>query len=263
MFILPIRESWNMVPESKRKHMCVFEISIFVRYRKYSTNPNMSISVQVNDVFSTALYTNRFNIFFSSKPITSLSSSLRRVKALLNLRTVSYHTRLLNPNVSDKIFWCNGFNNSISVDSTKLNESQKLVVAEASTIVKYAKEEPKFYFIQGPPGTGKSYTIINIIREIFRNAQTQLQLNGSERLPRILICSPSNGGCDELARRLKRQIGVNFMQSEKTGSLLAYFSQALFFSLGHQIFFFENMPSCVLVGKRACIRIANRLAWTI
>jgi superfamily I DNA and/or RNA helicase len=123
--------------------------------------------------------------------------------------------KLLNPNGADRIFWCNTYNNSLGPDRlAKLNESQQLVVSEASAIIKYAKEEPKFYFIQGPPGTGKSYTIVSIIREIFKNAQKQM--NG-DCLPKILVCSPSNGGCDELARRLKREIGKTFLSSDKIG----------------------------------------------
>jgi hypothetical protein len=37
-------------------------------------------------------------------------------------------------------------------------------------------------------------------------------LNQSETPLKILVCSPSNGGCDELARRLKRDIDNNLIQ---------------------------------------------------
>jgi hypothetical protein len=59
LFILPIRESWKTIAENKRKHMCVYEISIYVRYRKYATNPNMLVNIQVHEIF----FSCRFFIF--------------------------------------------------------------------------------------------------------------------------------------------------------------------------------------------------------
>lgn len=55
--------------------------------------------------------------------------------------------------------------NVFSQFEEEYNESQKEVIAEASSIVTY--KDPKLYFIQGPPGTGKSHTIIGIIKGIF------------------------------------------------------------------------------------------------
>jgi hypothetical protein len=58
----------------------------------------------------------------------------------------------------------------------------------------------------GPPGTGKSHTIVGIIKAIFRNLKNAQKKESDETRIKIFVCSPSNGGCDELARRLKVEI---------------------------------------------------------
>ena len=82
------------------------------------------------------------------------------------------------------------------------------MISEASKLVNFAPTDPKFYFIQGPPGTGKSHTIVGIIKTIFKNLNNAAKKTSSVDATRIkiLVCSPSNGGCDELARRLKAEI---------------------------------------------------------
>ena len=82
----------------------------------------------------------------------------------------------------------------------KLNEfndelTQK-VIMEASSIIYH--NEPKLYFIQGPPGTGKSTTIIGILNAIFARSKAM----SNKQTIKILICSPSNTGCDELVRKI-------------------------------------------------------------
>lgn len=58
---------------------------------------------------------------------------------------------------------------------------------------------PKIQLIQGPPGTGKTHTLIGIIKHFYTN------FRDASRLPKILICAPSNGAIDEVARRLHRE----------------------------------------------------------
>ena len=79
---------------------------------------------------------------------------------------------------------------------------------EASSLIHL--NEPKFYLIQGPPGTGKSSTIVGILNatfarlEITNNKQPikKNKKNKKKQPIRILICSPSNTGCDELLRKI-------------------------------------------------------------
>jgi hypothetical protein len=49
------------------------------------------------------------------------------------------------------------------------NESQSIVIAEASSILNYPPREPKFYFIQGPPGIYFILYEIYLKSSIFRN----------------------------------------------------------------------------------------------
>jgi ATP-dependent exoDNAse (exonuclease V) beta subunit len=53
-------------------------------------------------------------------------------------------------------------------------------------------------------GTGKSHVIVNLIIQILY-AQKQYRKHGSHRrIPRILVCAPSNAAIDELVIRLLR-----------------------------------------------------------
>ena len=82
-------------------------------------------------------------------------------------------------------------------DLNEFNESQKTIIIEASAIIN--KIEPKLCFIQGPPGTGKSTTITGILKVIFAQSKN---VSSNLQKPKILLCSPSNCGCDELARKV-------------------------------------------------------------
>ncbi|ORX41915.1 P-loop containing nucleoside triphosphate hydrolase protein, partial [Piromyces finnis] len=76
----------------------------------------------------------------------------------------------------------------------ELNKSQ----AEAVDLV--MQKNNGFSLIQGPPGTGKTKTVLVLINEILK------KLSYSESSPKILVCTPSNAACDEIARRLKMGI---------------------------------------------------------
>ncbi|KAG4104671.1 hypothetical protein H8356DRAFT_979871 [Neocallimastix lanati (nom. inval.)] len=78
------------------------------------------------------------------------------------------------------------------MDKYKLNESQ------AQSICGSVKSPNGFTLIQGPPGTGKTKTILSLIAE--------LQEKALPKKVKILVCAPSNAGCDEIVRRLKRGV---------------------------------------------------------
>ena len=71
---------------------------------------------------------------------------------------------------------------------------------EASSIVSH--NDSKLYFIQGPPGTGKSTTIVAIINAIFARIECMHANNHQQQQFKLLIWSPSNGGCYELVRKI-------------------------------------------------------------
>jgi superfamily I DNA and/or RNA helicase len=142
--------------------------------------------------------------------ITSLSSTVRRIKALLQFRTCSFREKILKPDSLDEVFRLDS--NSVVnkcgdkefkfEPANEMNESQLNVIKEASSIVSH--NEAKLYFIQGPPGTGKSTTIVGILEAIFARIKWKHSLNGQPfHHSKILICSPSNSGCDELTRKIK------------------------------------------------------------
>ncbi|CAF1098735.1 unnamed protein product [Brachionus calyciflorus] len=176
------------------KKLTVHEFVIYTRFRQFITSPGLKVDYQV---------------------VTSLSSSFRRAKALIDFQSSPLLKTILNGSPLDSAFWFNKDPNEKDLKLNFLNEyneSQQKVILQCSSIINY--QEPKLYFIQGPPGTGKSYTIIGIINAIFsrlNHYQNQAKQNGnmSESVRKkfanfkLLICSPSNGGCDELTRRIK------------------------------------------------------------
>lgn len=106
--------------------------------------------------------------------MTNLSSTLRRVKALIAFKSQPYHTKILKPVITDPIWWpCK---RSAQIDLRGYNEAQKIVISEASSLVLTPKNEPKFYFVQGPPGTGKSHTIIGLINTFFKLSKVRRYL---------------------------------------------------------------------------------------
>ena len=73
---------------------------------------------------------------------------------------------------------------------------------EASSLI--TEKDPKLYFIQSPPGTGKSTTIVGILSAIFAriaSLSSQKEISSLDNI-KLLICSPSNSGCDELTRKI-------------------------------------------------------------
>ncbi|ORX42806.1 hypothetical protein BCR36DRAFT_461792 [Piromyces finnis] len=77
------------------------------------------------------------------------------------------------------------------IDEYHLNPSQ-------ANVLKKVKNR-KLSLVQGPPGTGKTTTIIaTIIRELTESFLTNNPF-------KILVCTPSNYACDEIAKRLEKE----------------------------------------------------------
>ena len=138
--------------KDKLKNVLLYEFNILIRARKYNAKIGTELQIQ---------------------KVVGLSSSIRRVKALVRLKDSFYISSLLNPQSHDSIFsFKTDFSRQLSLNDTKVrklgcycfdknnflllkkefNESQKFVITEASSSLEYSAREPKFYFIQGPPG---------------------------------------------------------------------------------------------------------------
>ncbi|RNA26770.1 putative helicase senataxin [Brachionus plicatilis] len=138
-----------------------------------------------------------------------LSSSFRRAKALIAFQSSPLLKTILNVSQLDPAFWIKEPEKDVKLNLADFNESQQKVIIQCSSILK--SDEPKLCFVQGPPGTGKSHTIVGIINALFtklyylrRLAAKQPKVNEKNLNLKIMICSPSNGGCDELTRRIKK-----------------------------------------------------------
>lgn len=83
------------------------------------------------------------------------------------------------------------------IKSPHYNDMQyKAIIGANEALV---RSIPKIQLIQGPPGTGKTHTLIGIIKHFYANWRDAL------KMPKILICAPSNGAIDEVARRLHKE----------------------------------------------------------
>ncbi|CAF1228145.1 unnamed protein product [Adineta ricciae] len=150
------------------------------------------------------------------KAITSLTATLRRFKALASMRTCPLFEHLLSPSLTDDVFQITNTQHKLMEQNylQAYNESQRNVISEAVSMMQDTKDDnqAKIYMCQGPPGTGKSQTITGIVRALLQpmlassptNEQSSptLSSGGSRKKMKILICCPSNGGCNEIVRRL-------------------------------------------------------------
>lgn len=83
-----------------------------------------------------------------------------------------------------------------NIESEEFNKSQNQAILGSLEALQRPQNIAKIHLIQGPPGTGKTHTLIGIIKNIF------LKWHDQTCLPKILICAPSNGAVDEVAKRL-------------------------------------------------------------
>jgi len=150
------------------------------------------------------------------KAITSLTSTLRRFKALASMRSCPLFEHLLSPALNDDIFQITTKQEDCMEEKyfQAYNESQRNVIAEAASMICDTKDDnqAKIYMCQGPPGTGKSQTITGIVRALFQStlssstSSDQSPTVSSSATPKkkikLLICCPSNSSCNEIVRRI-------------------------------------------------------------
>ena len=141
-------------------------------------------------------------------PFHYLRPTIRQFELIASLNSSPLFKDILRP----RSFTCQVVvPTNISLSNLNFNESQNRAILGSSEALSRPYAVPKILFIQGPPGTGKTHTLIGIIKHIYRNWEAE------DRLPRILICAPSNGAVDEIARRLymERNSVLNKHKNEK------------------------------------------------
>lgn len=120
-----------------------------------------------------------------------LKPMIRQVESVAILRESPLASDILSPK---KITCQLSVPTIVSIQSPYYNDMQyKAIIGSNEALV---RNIPKIQLIQGPPGTGKTHTLIGIIKHFYTHWQD------TSRLPKVLICAPSNGAIDEVTKRL-------------------------------------------------------------
>lgn len=122
-----------------------------------------------------------------------LRPMLRNIEALYSLANSKLCEEILNPG---EMACQMAFPQNIKPPDNSYNESQYKAILASVEAVQRPFPIPKMLLVQGPPGTGKTFTLIGMIRKMF------LDWDDPSNSLKILVCTPSNGAVDEIARRL-------------------------------------------------------------
>lgn len=123
-----------------------------------------------------------------------LKPMIRQIESIAILRESVLASDILNP----KLITCKlSLPTVVDVKSPYYNTMQfKAIIGANEALV---RNTPKIQLIQGPPGTGKTHTLIGIIKQFYSTWPE------NTKMPKVLICAPSNGAIDEVARRLFKE----------------------------------------------------------
>lgn len=132
--------------------------------------------------------------FMKMSGLYYLKPMIRQIESVANLQESALASDILSP----KLITCQlSVPTIVSLKSSHYNDAQyKAIVGTNEAMV---RNIPKIQLIQGPPGTGKTHTLIGIIKHFYSSWRDM------NKLPKILICAPSNGAIDEVARRLHKE----------------------------------------------------------
>jgi len=126
------------------------------------------------------------------RPIYYLKPTIRQIEMISALNSSLLFKDVLKP----RHFTCQiVVPTNVSMNNKNFNDSQNRAILGSAEALSRPYPIPKLLLIQGPPGTGKTHTLIGIIKQIYLTWD-------QKESPRILICAPSNGAVDEIARRL-------------------------------------------------------------
>lgn len=127
-----------------------------------------------------------------------LKPMIRQIESVAMLKESCLASDILNP----KVITCQlSVPTVVSMKSPYYNDAQYRAIIGTNEALNRPRNIPKIQLIQGPPGTGKTHTLIGIIKHYY----TSDSLRGAVVLPKILICAPSNGAIDEVAKRLYKE----------------------------------------------------------
>lgn len=124
-----------------------------------------------------------------------LKPMIRQIESVANLKESALASDILCP----RMVTCQlALPTVVDIHSEHYNDAQyKAIVGTNEAMM---RNMPKIQLLQGPPGTGKTHTLIGIIKHFYTNWRDR-----SGKIPKILICAPSNGAIDEVARRLYKE----------------------------------------------------------
>lgn len=123
-----------------------------------------------------------------------LKPMIRQIESVANLRESALASDILCP----KLITCQlSVPTIVNIRSPHYNDMQYKAIIGANEAM--VRSIPKIQLIQGPPGTGKTHTLVGIIKHFY------MHWKDITRLPKILICAPSNGAIDEVGKRLIRE----------------------------------------------------------
>lgn len=123
-----------------------------------------------------------------------LKPMIRQIESIALLKDSILASDILSP----KMITCKlSLPTVVDIKSQHYNDMQyKAIIGTNEALV---RNTPKIQLIQGPPGTGKTHTLIGIIKQFYMNWPD------NTKMPKVLICAPSNGAIDEVARRLYKE----------------------------------------------------------
>jgi predicted DNA helicase len=137
--------------------------------------------------------------------VMSLTTVHREYSALLAVSQFDLLNTILDPK-RDTVPETSGIVIEPIMANHGVNRGQAAAIASALACKK------GFTLIQGPPGTGKTRTILSLLGHFVtevrqRESKYTSKIIGKQRRAQfgchILVCAPSNAGCDEIVRRLK------------------------------------------------------------
>lgn len=129
-------------------------------------------------------------------PLCYFRPPIRMIETLASLEARSNLMKaILKPSVESCVTDID-YSKEVPISLDKYNEAQQKVIKSCHSMV-CCRDTSKICFrmIQGPPGTGKTHTLVGVVKVLFGATQTC----------RIMICAPSNGAVDEIARRLLQE----------------------------------------------------------
>lgn len=120
-----------------------------------------------------------------------LKPMIRQIESVTTLTNSALAGDILSP----KHFTCQlTVPTILTVKSPYYNDMQYKAIIGANEAM--VRNVPKIQLIQGPPGTGKTHTLVGIIKHFYT------KWTDVDRMPKLLICAPSNGAIDEVVKRL-------------------------------------------------------------